>query len=37
MSDKTADMTALLLTKSVTRIHGRPERNQIDVLEKEVA
>jgi hypothetical protein len=37
MSDKTADLTALLLTKSVTRIHGRPERNQIDVLEKEVA
>ena len=37
MSDKTADMTALLLIKSVTRIHGRPERNQIDVLEKEVA
>jgi hypothetical protein len=37
MSEKTADITALLLTKPVTRIHGRPERNQIDVLEKEVA
>ena len=37
MSDKTADLTAMLLTKPVTRIHGRPERSQIDVLEKEVA
>jgi hypothetical protein len=37
MSDKTADLTALLLTKPVTRIHGRPERTQVDVLEKEVA
>jgi hypothetical protein len=37
MSDMTGDLTALLMTKPVTRIHGRPERNQIDVLEKEVA
>ena len=37
MSDKTVDLTAMLLTKPVTRIHGRPERDQVDVLEKELA
>jgi hypothetical protein len=37
MGDKASDTLAMLLTKPVTRLHGRPERADIDILEKEVA
>jgi hypothetical protein len=37
MSTNAANVQAMLLTKPVTRIHGRPEINDIDTLEKEVA
>ena len=37
MSEQTAELTAMLTAKPVTKIHGRPERNEIDTLEKEVA
>ena len=37
MSDQTAELTAMLAAKTVTKIHGRPERHEIDILEKEVA
>jgi hypothetical protein len=37
MSDQAADVLAMLLTKPVTRIHGRPEQDDVDNLEKEVA
>ena len=37
MTDQSADITAMLLAKQVTRIHGRPERHEVDNLEKEVA
>jgi hypothetical protein len=37
MSDQASDVLAMLLTKPVTRINGRPELEEIDNLEKEVA
>ena len=37
MGDKPSDTLAMLLAKPVTRLHGRPERADIDILEKEVA
>jgi hypothetical protein len=37
MSTNASDVQAMLLTKPVTRIHGRPEIDDIDTLEKEVA
>ncbi len=37
MSEQATTVMAMLLTKPVTRIHGRPERDEIDILEKEVA
>jgi hypothetical protein len=37
MSKQASNVMAMLLTKPVTRIHGRPERDEIDILEKEVA
>lgn len=37
MSTNASDVQAMLLTKPVTRIFGRPEIDDIDTLEKEVA
>jgi hypothetical protein len=37
MSTNASDVQAMLMTKPVTRIHGRPEIEDIDTLEKEVA
>jgi hypothetical protein len=37
MSTSASDMQAMLLTKPVTQIHGCPEIDEIDTLEKEVA
>jgi hypothetical protein len=37
MSTRVSDVQAMLLTKPVTRIHGCPEIDDIDTLEKEVA
>ena len=37
MGDKPSDTLLMLLAKPVTRLHGRPERADIDILEKEVA